>query len=259
MNQPRYDRDRFVLRRDRGRPAKDKGPIVIILVAVIVLAMLGTVTLGVILLLAPTRTPDNKNTQPKPPEPKPPVPPVIPPTIVPPKPVGNLYLTIQEALRERRTTRSAQAGGGLRAFEDVPAEGALLTGLEVGIGKWFTQDVIHSIRPIYQTSRGRILGTQHGGPLPRVETLEAKPGYAVGGLALRAGGGIDAVAVTFMAIDGQRLDPSRSYQSNQVGGTGGNPISLTGDGKPVVGIFGKLHPEESALNGLGIVTISATP
>jgi WD40 repeat protein len=140
-------------------------------------------------------------------------------------------------------------------FEEVPAEGALLTGLEVGIGKWNQQDVIHSLQGIFQSRKGRILGTLHGQPQARVVTLEAKAGYAVGSVTVKAGAGLDGLVVTFMVIDGKALDPARAYQSDWIGGVGGlQPVSLVGDGTPIIGIFGR---DNKTTTGLGLVSLTA--
>ena len=56
-------------------------------------------------------------------------------------------------------------------------------------------------------------------------------------------------------LDGGRLDPARFYRSEQVGGNGGNEQSLTGDGAPIIGIFGRLHATDEATNAFGLVFV----
>jgi WD40 repeat protein/serine/threonine protein kinase len=169
--------------------------------------------------------------------------------------MDELFGALERAVREGKVARTRVVGGGAAEFYDVPADGALLVGLEVGIGKFGNSDVPHSLRPIYRTRKGRVLGPRQGPELERVVTLEAKPGYAIGALSVRAGAGLDAITATFMAIDGLKLDPSKSYQSETAGGTGGNgPYLLGGNGAPVVGLFGKLWNDRTGQ--LGLVTLA---
>src|SRR5262249_44400782 len=93
-------------------------------------------------------------------------------------------------------------------FKDEAPDGSLLIGLELGMGKFINNDVIKAVRPIFRSAKGEEeKGKQYGTNLTRVITVKAKEGYAVGGLAVRAGLGIDAITVTFMRIKGERLDP----------------------------------------------------
>jgi WD40 repeat protein len=174
------------------------------------------------------------------------------------KPAGDLFGAIAAAVKAGTTARSPLLGGAVRGDEyaDLPEEGALLTGLEVSVGPYKDVEVIHSLRPIYRSRKGRLLGTQHGKQTARVVTVEAKEGYALGCLTIMSGSGVDCFAATFMAIDGKALDPARSYRSEWVGGRGGRaPVSLVGDGTPVVGIFGKIYRDRTI--GLGLVSLSA--
>ncbi len=165
--------------------------------------------------------------------------------------MDELWNALEKAVREGKLTRTAAVGGNGAEFYDVPPDGALLVGLEVGIGKFGFNDVPHSLRPIYRTRKGRFLGPRQGPQLERVVTLEAKPGYAIGALSVRSGAGLDAITATFMAVDGVKLDPSRSYQSDTAGGTGGQgPWLLSGNGAPVVGLFGKLAGDRTCQLGL---------
>jgi WD40 repeat protein len=184
------------------------------------------------------------------------MPPAVPPEVKPPADDGTLFGAIEAAIKAGTTARSRMAGGLFPStdFEDVPVEGALLTGLEIGLGKFNTQDVIHSLRPIYQTRKGRLLGSLQG-EAPRVVTVEAKPGYAVGCLTVKAGAGLDGIVVTFMAIEGKGLSTTRFYQSEWIGGVGGvQPVYMVGDGTPIIGIFGKVA---RATTGLGAISLTA--
>ena len=58
--------------------------------------------------------------------------------------------------------------------------------------------------------------------------------------------------MTFMKVDGDRLDPTDSYEAEYVGGPGGGgPNRVGGDGSPVVGVIGKRNAKE--VGGLGLL------
>ena len=135
--------------------------------------------------------------------------------------------------------------------DDAPA-GAILIGFEIGMGKFFNNDVIRALRPIYRTPDGKeVMGKQYGSDLARVVTVKAKAGYAVGGAHVPAGLGIDAIDLIFMRVKNGKLDPSDSYKSGRNGGPGGGPTTLNGGGATVVGIVGKSKPD--LCSGIGLV------
>ena len=149
-----------------------------------------------------------------------------------------------------RRPRSSAAASTRCSVTQRPGKG-LLTGLEVGLGKWADNDVVTAIRPIFTTAAGEeILGQQHGADTSHVTRVTAKPGYAVGGLTAKAAAVVNGFSVTFMKIDGDRLDPKQTYQSDWIGGrNGGQESRLGGDGAAVVGI---VRPcEQPGLHGPG--------
>ena len=63
---------------------------------------------------------------------------------------------------------------------------------------------------------------------------------------------VDGLSLTFMKIADGRLDPKDAYESEWIGGQGGNgPIRLGGDGTFVTGIQGKVNAKD--LTGLGLL------
>ncbi|HEV3262058.1 MAG TPA: hypothetical protein VG013_34725 [Gemmataceae bacterium] len=162
---------------------------------------------------------------------------------------------VGEAVRARRTTRSQLMGTGKDSYEEVPKGGALLIGFDVTYGKFGNSSTVTTVRPIFLTRVGRVMGTTHGVPGEGVIRVEAKPGYAVGGVTIKAGLGVDGMSVTFMEIREGGLNPKRAYESEWLGGMGGGPkTTVAGDGAPVVGIFGATAEGTSTFNGLGLVT-----
>jgi hypothetical protein len=172
-----------------------------------------------------------------------------------PQALQALLERVRGALRAGRTSTSRQMGSGSEPYEEVPKEGALLIGFEVTYGKFGNSPTVKTVRPIFMTSEGRMEGTTHGIPGEGRIRVEAKPGYAVGAVTIKAGLGVDGMSVTFMEIRERGLDPNRSYESEWLGGTGGgDKTKLAGSGAPVVGIVGKTAGPESTFNGLGLVT-----
>jgi hypothetical protein len=137
-------------------------------------------------------------------------------------------------------------------FKDTAPEGALLVGFEIGLGKFFDRDMIRAARPIYRTGDKEVLGTQYGTQLTKVVTIKAKPGYAVGAMAVKHGLGFDGMSVTFMKVSGDKLDPTDSYESEFVGSDEKKtPTKVTGGGLPVVGIVGKTNDKD--MTGMGLL------
>lgn len=130
---------------------------------------------------------------------------------------------------------------GAPAFKDLAPAGGHLVGLEIGLGKFGPSDVVHALRPIYRAGGRETTGEQRGTNLTRVTVAKAKDGYAVGAVTVKAGLGLDGMSVTFMKIVDGKLDPKDAYESEWVGGKGGRaPVTLGGDGTPVVGIVGRV-------------------
>jgi hypothetical protein len=166
-----------------------------------------------------------------------------------------LLAQVREAVSLRRTTQTERLGSGSYPYEEVPKEGALLTGFEVTYGKFGDSPTVTTFRPIFLTRRGRLLGTTHGRPGAGVIRVEAKPGYAVGAVTIKAGLGVDGMSVTFMEICDGGLNTSHAYESAWLGGMGGDrKRQLGGSGAPIVGIFGATAEGASTFNGLGLVT-----
>jgi hypothetical protein len=150
-------------------------------------------------------------------------------------------------------------------FKDLPGDGAVLVGFEIGVGPFFNDEGVYALRPIYLTTEGEVntetFGLFNDKRLPdkrvirtrvkRTLRVVAKPGYAVGGVTLRTGLNIDGMSITFMRINGRTLDPQRSYESEWIGGRGGSAEKLiSGDGAPIIGIYGNQNPEHVYSLGL---------
>jgi hypothetical protein len=180
-----------------------------------------------------------------------------------------IFVAAREAVAQGRTQKTALAGfdPGRAAVtaDDAPA-GGILVGFEVGLGDWFGRPTVFTLRPLYLTANGHAAAQTFGlaqgrrapgknGPkskVTRVVTVQARPGYAVGEIAIDSGLNIDGLAVTFMRIRGTALDPNQSYTEDWVGRhEDKTPKFLSGGGDPIVGVFAR--QDEVRVMAVGLV------
>ena len=185
---------------------------------------------------------------------------------------GPLLAFVKTAVANGQVEQSRVLGfnNPNKQFSETPDEGGVLIGFDLGLGKFFDIETVYALRAVYQTRHGDLRLQEHGlfrdkrlasGKMMKTRVLrtvhvQARPGYAVGGVTVRSGLNINGLSVTFMKIDGQTLDPLRTYTSDWVGDrTGGGEASIDGNGAPVVGVFGSQDEEHASALGL----IYATP
>jgi hypothetical protein len=138
-------------------------------------------------------------------------------------------------------------------FRDQAPPGGVLIGFDVGLAEAFGVELVRAIQPRYLTPQGEVKGRKFGTDFRKTVSVKAKPGYAVGGLNIKAGLVVNGFSVRFMRNKGDALDPADAYSSEWIGDqTGGNgPIPLGGDGAPIIGIIGRRNAREC--NGLGLL------
>jgi hypothetical protein len=175
-----------------------------------------------------------------------------------PRAAGLQRLAIQKRLRELPGTtdfellaalvdagldKSKRSGGKDPAGAVArPATAGLLVGLEYTTLGFVTpgRRIIKSLAPVFLTKEGSVKGKTYGVPSKSMEpkTLEARPGYAVGGLVTDGTDRLNGFKVVFMRVHGVTLDPEDSYESEWIGGThlATTLDTLGGDGRPVVGL-----------------------
>ena len=108
--------------------------------------------------------------------------------------------------------------------------------------------VLDGMQPIYRTPQGLVLGHPYEGEGIRLPPAVAKQGYAVGGMVLKSGADVDGMRLLFMRVQGDRLDPSDSYQSEWFGGRGGGGETKVGaDGRAILGIYGNKRRTHASL------------
>jgi hypothetical protein len=143
-------------------------------------------------------------------------------------------------------------GGGDSQFEDAGPDGAVLAGVEVGLGKFVNNDIVKAVRPIYRNGSKESKGKWHGVDISKTAKVVAKPGYGVGAITCKAGLGMDGFALTFMKITDGKLDPTDSYESEWLGGKGGGRAVKLGDGTTSIGLIGKTNGNQD-LTGIGLL------
>lgn len=154
-----------------------------------------------------------------------------------------LWPMIRKGVEDHRTSETAAPGGGFSMkdlYTDVPAEGAVLVGFNLSMGKFFNNPTIEGLQPIYMTEKGEQLGPMLGKEGGTAARVQAEKGYVITKIRVRAGGNLDGIGLTLTRLVGTKLVAEDSYESEWVGARegGGETIIETKGGLPV-GITGK--------------------
>ncbi|MCE9611831.1 MAG: hypothetical protein K8R23_16650 [Chthoniobacter sp.] len=142
-------------------------------------------------------------------------------------------------------------------FYDIGPDKGVLIGFQYTTGQNERGgSIIESLTPLFVRHQGKVTGITRGTrPSDRASTmLEARPGYAVGSVTVRAVANVEYLRVTFMRYDNGVLDPTDSYRSNAIGGRGAHDadtsVELRTDNRPFIGIYGKAG---AAIHELGLL------
>lgn len=173
----------------------------------------------------------------------------------------KVWMLIRKALADQRVKRWPIVGGAFaqKTFEEAPQGGALLIGFRyttIGNGRY-----PGVIQPIYLTAAGEVHGKIYGvaepGAVPQI--VKAKPGYAVGAIYVRGGGGFDAFKPIFMRVKNKGLDTEDRYEGPHIGGQGGGEGTVGGDGNFIIGLHGKLSDQGKmeAMSAVSLTTEAA--
>jgi hypothetical protein len=176
-------------------------------------------------------------------------------------PFEDFWGAVRTAVRGKDVEDLIPPGGlvGRKEFRDTPPTGGVLIGFNYAIHKLgpFGQEIIGYLQPIYLTPTGEKLGTGFGKAPAKPLTVKAKPGYAVGAVQVVGRGLVEGCAVTFMRIQGKGLNPADKYTAPVFGRSlEGSPV--LGDGRPIVGLFGKFL-ERGADEFLSFGLVAAGP
>ena len=159
---------------------------------------------------------------------------------------SSRWTAIRQQVAKKNYTKARIVGAAFhrKTYEEIPKLSAILIG--------FRYTTIKNegrypgfVQAIYKTAAGQVYGTVYGRP-KRGENLyitKAKPGYAVGAIFTRGGGGFDALKPIYMRIKGNGLDTNDKYDGPHIGGMGGSSATLGGDGQFIIGIHGRLARE----------------
>lgn len=150
------------------------------------------------------------------------------------------------------------AGGNDPMFKDFGPEKSFLVGFEVTTGPQDKPVEIVGLRPIFRAGETEAFGEQHG-PREGAKTIKAKPGFAVGSVTVRRDNRVRGLLVTFMKLDGGKLNPSEKYESEWIGDrTTHESVTLDGKGSPFVAVTGRESPHQTRqLTGLGLTPDSS--
>jgi hypothetical protein len=141
-------------------------------------------------------------------------------------------------------------------FDDVGPAGSLLVGVRYTTHPFLGRPKVGALQPLYRTSpssRTLVEGDHHGEVAGPETTVVARNGYAVGAIKTRTGLSLDGLVLIFMKVEGDRLDPSDSYESPVIGDSeGGSPAIVSGNGSLVVGLQGL---SAKNVNALGLILV----
>jgi hypothetical protein len=184
----------------------------------------------------------------------------------------SVFAAVRAAAARGHVEKTQQQGFDIArgTFRDLPRQGGLLIGFDVGLGRFVDREVVYALRPLYLTADGEIPTERYGLfvdrnlPNQTIKTkvshqvrVKAKPGYAVGGVTIRTGLAIDGMSLTFIRIAGQALDSRDVYVSEWVGNSsGGREATLGGGGNLIVGVFG--CQDEHDVRALGLLYVAGT-
>jgi hypothetical protein len=171
-------------------------------------------------------------------------------------PPPSLQTSVRHAVaahevRDSDLKGSAEVG---EPFRVTTREGGVLVGLEVGLGRAGSTDRVLAVRPLYRLGAmewpGPAAGDFLAPDVARTVRSVARPGYAVGGMWVNAGGDLAGLAFVYHRVKGAWLDPNDRYESGWLGAGSDTAELLDGKGRPIVGLFGRT--EGGSLRALGL-------
>lgn len=179
----------------------------------------------------------------------------------------GLFATVKAGVASRQLDRSRQLGFtlGKKSYEEIPAEGAVLVGFEVGLGKQGKDEAVLALRALFVSATGEFRSADFGsfaggaakagkGRVTRTARVVADPGYAVSAVSVRSRLGISGLMVTFARVKGRGLDLTKTQTSEWLGDRGkGSEATIGGTGELVVGVFGT--QDDDAVLSLGLVSL----
>jgi hypothetical protein len=170
-----------------------------------------------------------------------------------PDPTKPATVSIQTHGKLKRVAERPAANGNDRdRFRDVAPEHGLLVGMRVGYVQAFGGSKVGMVQPIYQVGSDYIEGKVFGANVPTSVTVMAKPGYAIGAINIHAGLLVDSFQIVFAKFKNGKFETRDNYRSDWIGDSrGGGSKSVSGEGRPIIGIHGRSNGRE--INALGLL------
>jgi hypothetical protein len=174
----------------------------------------------------------------------------------------SLFTIAKSAVTDNEFGMTDMVGYGIEKtlFKELPRDGAVLIGFDVGVGKFTTDDMIYALRPIYLTAKGESSGKDIGkfggnnaqkSSVKRIVQIKAKPGYAVASIRMQKGLFINSIRLVYRRLNGNTLSDDQAYASPWVGTHDDKEEHLLdGGGEPIIGVFG--NRDEKQILALGI-------
>ena len=174
--------------------------------------------------------------------------------------LDGIMKVVTDAAKTRNYRHDQRHGDGKTPFEDTPSKPGLLIGLDIWPGvRDKTTQFVRGVRPLFLNNKGeKSQGRIHGWVGSGSVRVQAKPGYAVGGLKIHTDfGEIAGVSLVFYKITAAGLDKDDSYESTYYGHKDPNTARLVGGtGEPILGIYGLVADSPKSHNfGLGLIIV----
>ena len=87
----------------------------------------------------------------------------------------------------------------------------------------------------------------------KTQTAKAKAGYAVGAIKVYGGAQLEGCMLTFMKVQGRGLNAAEKYDAPVMGRDTAPGTKVLGDGRPVVGLHGKLLDGDGDICTIGLL------
>ena len=131
----------------------------------------------------------------------------------------------------KRTPLVGGKGGG--TYTRFSSTGENVVGFRYDIGTWSGNTIVHTLEPIYASTASRPASK-------RLQVVQARTGYIVGGMLVDGKDYANAIRIIFIAWDGTQTHPEDTYMSDWLGTPiDDQPTQLAGHGERVIGIHGR--------------------
>ena len=165
----------------------------------------------------------------------------------------TIAFRIRQAIKDKTLVETPLEGGyrdsSDASFKEIPPAGGVLIGFNYTLEEYDRR--LTAIQAIYRTSSGTTLGTWYGRQSRGGGSIVANKNYAVTGINLNKGWGIQSFEVVFARVSRTGMKPEDTYTSSAIGDPDLERVAkLSSQGQPVVGIRGK---RSYAISSIGFI------